>query len=100
LDEEIRAVTAQLRSAEYRDALELVSGWAVRPEDLQQLLLQHKPQIVHFSGHGNQIAASDPILTSILEKGHDDTASLVRHVEERPDESANSGGSRTSVIHP
>ena len=49
LDEEIRAITAQIRSADHRDALELVSGWAVRPDDLQQLLLQHKPQVVHFS---------------------------------------------------
>jgi len=52
LDEEIRAITAQIRSAEYRDMLELVSAWAVRPDDLQQLLLQHRPHVVHFSGHG------------------------------------------------
>jgi len=54
LDEEIRAITAKIRSAEYRDALELVSAWAVRPDDLQQLLLQHRPHVVHFSGHGSQ----------------------------------------------
>jgi hypothetical protein len=54
LDEEIRAITAQIRSAEYRDTLELVSAWAVRPGDLQQLLLQHQPHVVHFSGHGTQ----------------------------------------------
>ncbi len=54
LDEEIRAITAKIRSAEYRDTLELVSAWAVRPDDLQQLLLQHRPHVVHFSGHGSQ----------------------------------------------
>jgi CHAT domain-containing protein len=54
LDEEIRAITAQIRSAEYRDTLELVSAWAVRPGDLHQLLLQHQPHVVHFSGHGAQ----------------------------------------------
>jgi hypothetical protein len=75
LDEEIRAITAQLRSAEHRDALELVSGWAVRPDDLQQLLLEHKPQIVHFSGHGNKIAASDPIPRSTVTNRQHDTAS-------------------------
>jgi hypothetical protein len=32
LDEEIRAITAQVRSAEYRDTLELVSAWAVKPD--------------------------------------------------------------------
>jgi hypothetical protein len=54
LDEEIREITAKIRSAEYRDTLELVSAWAVRPDDLQQLLLQHRPYVVHFSGHGSQ----------------------------------------------
>ena len=44
---------AKIRSAEYRDTLELVSAWAVRPDDLQQLLLQHQPHVVHFSGHGS-----------------------------------------------
>jgi CHAT domain-containing protein len=54
LDEEIRAITAEIRSAEYRDTLELVSAWAVRPGDLHPLLLQHRPHVVHFSGHGAQ----------------------------------------------
>src|SRR5271165_1811769 len=54
LDEEIREITAKIRAAEYRDTLELVSAWAVRPDDLQQLLLQHQPHVVHFSGHGSQ----------------------------------------------
>jgi len=54
LDEEIRQITTKLRAAEYRDSLELVSRWAVRPDDLLQALLEVKPQIVHFSGHGTQ----------------------------------------------
>jgi CHAT domain-containing protein len=54
LDEEIRAITAKFRSAEYRDALELVSSFAVQPGDLQALLLEHRPHVVHFSGHGSQ----------------------------------------------
>lgn len=53
LDEEIRAISEKIRSAEYRDIIELVSAWAVRPDDLLQLLNQYKPQIVHFSGHGS-----------------------------------------------
>ena len=31
IDEEVRAITAQIRSADHRDAFELISGWAVRP---------------------------------------------------------------------
>jgi hypothetical protein len=58
LDREVKGITAQIRSAEYRDSLELISAWAVSPGDLQELLLQHKPQVVHFSGHG---ATANPI---------------------------------------
>jgi hypothetical protein len=53
LDEEIRAITKKIQSADYRDSLELISAWAVRPDDLLQLLNLHQPHIVHFSGHGN-----------------------------------------------
>jgi hypothetical protein len=38
--------------SEYRDSVELISRWAIRPTDLLQALNEHKPQIVHFSGHG------------------------------------------------
>ncbi|NYT08561.1 MAG: CHAT domain-containing protein [Methanosarcinales archaeon] len=54
LDREIRGVTEKIRASEYRDSLDLISAWAVRPDDLLQLLNQHKPQIVHFSGHGRK----------------------------------------------
>ncbi len=53
LDEEIRQITAKVRAAEYRDSLELVSRWAVRTDDLLQALLEVKPHVVHFSGHGS-----------------------------------------------
>lgn len=53
LDEEIRAISEKTRASEQRDSLELISAWAVRPDDLIQLLNMHKPQIVHFSGHGS-----------------------------------------------
>src|SRR3954468_3198166 len=53
LDEEIRQITAKVRASEHRDSLELVSRWAVRPDDLMQALLEVKPHVVHFSGHGS-----------------------------------------------
>ena len=56
LDEEIRQITTKVRAAEYRDSLELVSRWAVRPDDLLQALLEVKPHVVHFSGHGSSAA--------------------------------------------
>jgi WD40 repeat protein len=54
LDEEIRQITAKVRASEYRESLELVSRWAVRPDDLLQALEEVRPHIVHFSGHGSQ----------------------------------------------
>lgn len=53
LDKEIREITSKIRSSEYRDLVELISIWAVRPDDLLQSLNTYKPQIVHFSGHGS-----------------------------------------------
>jgi hypothetical protein len=52
LDEELRAILENLRAAEYRDAFEMVVAPAARADDLEQALLQHRPTIVHFSGHG------------------------------------------------
>ncbi|MEO6892854.1 MAG: CHAT domain-containing protein [Ktedonobacteraceae bacterium] len=54
IDEEMRAIEQKVRAADHRDVLVFRSSWAVRPDDLLQLLNQHRPQIVHFSGHGNQ----------------------------------------------
>lgn len=52
LDEEARGIEEKIRLAEHRDAVQFVSKWAVRPDDLHTALLQYKPMIVHFSGHG------------------------------------------------
>jgi len=54
LDQELRAITAKIRAAEHRDSLEVISRWAVRPDDLQQQLLEHRPHVLHFSGHGTE----------------------------------------------
>lgn len=52
LDNEVREIEAGLRRSRYRDQFELIAQWAVRPDDLRRALLDHEPQIVHFSGHG------------------------------------------------
>ncbi len=52
LDVEVREIEAKIRASDYRKTLKLISKWAVRPDDLLQLLNEHKPHIVHFSGHG------------------------------------------------
>jgi hypothetical protein len=53
LDIEIREITQKIRLSDARDRLNVISTWAVRPDDLLQYLNEHKPQIVHFSGHGS-----------------------------------------------
>ncbi len=52
LDEEVREIDAGLRRSNQRDRFQLEQRWAVRSRDLQNALLDFKPQFVHFSGHG------------------------------------------------
>lgn len=52
LDHEVREIDQALRQAEFRDRFDLKQQLAVRVADLQTALLRHRPQIVHFSGHG------------------------------------------------
>jgi hypothetical protein len=70
LGEEVRSIQAELERSRYRDRFELVSQWAVRVGDLSKALLDHKPQIVHFSGHGQgkPTATGDRALTSSARK--------------------------------
>lgn len=52
LDEEVREITEGLLRARQREQFQLVHRWAVRPRDVHRAMLDEKPQIVHFSGHG------------------------------------------------
>ncbi|MBX3011251.1 MAG: CHAT domain-containing protein [Caldilineaceae bacterium] len=51
IDEEARAIDLALRQAEHR-TFAVATHQAVRIDDLQELLLRHQPNILHFSGHG------------------------------------------------
>ena len=53
LDKESREIKDALQKTEFRDHFEFEQEWAVSVNDLQALLLHHKPDIVHFSGHGS-----------------------------------------------
>lgn len=52
LDEEVREIEKALERAHKRDQFELVSRWAVTPRELRLAVLEKRPQIVHFCGHG------------------------------------------------
>jgi hypothetical protein len=54
LDEEARAIAEAIQHGRDRDSLAFETAWAVRTSDLQRVILNHKPQILHFSGHGSQ----------------------------------------------
>jgi tetratricopeptide (TPR) repeat protein len=49
LGEEVREIQDRLNDG---DKFELLSRWAVRPKDVLRTIIEAKPQIVHFSGHG------------------------------------------------
>lgn len=52
LEEEVREIENGLRRAQKRDEFILKQLWAVRPIDVRRALLDIKPNIVHFCGHG------------------------------------------------
>lgn len=53
LGEETREIVEKIQGGSHREAFEVIHHFALRPRDLQHVLLQHKPHIVHFSGHGS-----------------------------------------------
>jgi formylglycine-generating enzyme required for sulfatase activity len=53
LNQEIRELRNVIEKSPNRENFEVVDELAVRVEDLQELFLTHRPQIVHFCGHGS-----------------------------------------------
>jgi hypothetical protein len=52
LGEEVRSIQTGLERSQYRDRFRIEQRWAVTATDIRRALLDCKPQIVHFSGHG------------------------------------------------
>ncbi len=52
IDREIRDLREVIKRSRNRQDFEVADALAVRVSDLQELLLEHQPQIVHFCGHG------------------------------------------------
>lgn len=55
LDAEARTITEMIRKSKHRDSVQLESCWAVQPLDVLQAINEHRPQVVHFSGHGSNL---------------------------------------------
>jgi tetratricopeptide (TPR) repeat protein len=52
LDEEVREIEEGLKRSRQRDQFTLGQKWAVRSRDMRRAMLEIKPDIIHFSGHG------------------------------------------------
>lgn len=78
LDNEAREIGNKIRASKYRDDLELVTRWAIRPDDLQQSLLEIEPHVLHFSGHGTEDEAI--VLVGEHENAAPVTKEALRHL--------------------
>lgn len=52
LDEEAREIEENIKKSKNRDSIEFKTIWATRPLDILDAINEHKPTIIHFSGHG------------------------------------------------
>jgi len=68
LTDEARSIRDGLKSSKYGSSFELIQELGARKSDLQSLLLEHKPHILHFSGHSrdNYIVMEDSSSHSAL----------------------------------
>lgn len=52
VDREFRTIIERIRGSRYRDRLNIVQLQAASFDDLRTALMEHEPQVLHFSGHG------------------------------------------------
>ena len=52
VSEEVREIKRAWERSQNREKFEIIVEEAVRPQEFRRTLLGHKPNIVHFSGHG------------------------------------------------
>ncbi|MEG4070856.1 AAA-like domain-containing protein [Microcoleus sp. Pol11C2] len=52
LQKEAKEVAEGLQRSKKADKFQLEQQWAVTPREMQRAILDYKPEIVHFSGHG------------------------------------------------
>jgi hypothetical protein len=70
IDREVREIRQRLYAALHGQHFQIEQEWAVSVGDLQAALLRHRPQLVHFSGHGDssgklQVLGTDSQAVSI-----------------------------------
>ncbi|MDX2228224.1 MAG: AAA-like domain-containing protein [Leptolyngbyaceae cyanobacterium bins.349] len=60
LEQEAREIGKELQRSLQDGQFRLEQHWAVRPRDIQQAMLDVRPHIVHFSGHGKGLKTAPP----------------------------------------
>ncbi|MDI3289015.1 tetratricopeptide repeat protein [Polyangium sp. 15x6] len=71
---EFRDVQAEIERARASGEIEILAAVAVTPVDLNRLLLEYEPDVVHFSGHGT-LARTEPPPRTAREFGLPDSGS-------------------------
>lgn len=84
LAREARRIEERLGVGKPRDVFELVAHWAVRRSDLQRVLLEEKPHVLHFSCHGSTSAQlfledNDGNVAPVEKKALVDLIGIVKH---------------------
>src|ERR1043165_911964 len=74
LDEECAAIERELRMTAHRDDFEFRPKWAVTVDEMMRHLVELKPSIIHFSGHGTSTTARRSSTTT--RDVADDTATI------------------------
>jgi predicted MPP superfamily phosphohydrolase len=55
IGEEVKKIRAEIDLAQAKNAIDIFEAHAVTPDQLMRLVLDHEPDIVHFSGHGSRL---------------------------------------------
>lgn len=74
LDNEVRKIEEGLQRSMHRDRFEIKTRWAICPRDIRLALLEYRPHIVHFSGHGDrkgimvegELGLAEPVSAQVL----------------------------------
>lgn len=53
LEQELKDIQMELRGVKYRGSIRFVAQHAVTPDDLVRYVSEHRPHVIHFSGHGS-----------------------------------------------
>ena len=97
INQEIRDIKEVLRSSKLRDRIEVNQLGAVRTEDFTKELLEYKPRIVHFSGHGERSTSGSNATSSQqthreMSDKPKETKDRTREISDKPEEEWESDG--------